>query len=58
MEFDTNMLNVLACPICKGKVHYDAEGQELICRVDKLAYPIHDGMPIMLVSSARKWEQQ
>lgn len=47
------MLDVVACPICKGKLHYDKSAQELICNFDKLAFPIRNAIPIMLVTKAR-----
>lgn len=47
-------LDILVCPQCKGKLVYDAEAQELICRFDKLAYPILQDIPVMLVENARK----
>jgi uncharacterized protein YbaR (Trm112 family) len=43
----------LACPLCKGKLLYDRQNKELVCRVDKLAYPIRDGIPVMLEDQAR-----
>ena len=49
-------LDVLVCPVCKGKLQYDKDHQELICRFDKLAYPISRGIPMMLEESARKLE--
>lgn len=48
-----NLLDVLACPLCKGKLKYDQTSQELICKFDKLAFPIRDDIPIMLVGEAR-----
>lgn len=42
------------CPICKGPLRYDRAQQELICQADKLAYPIRDGIPVMLVDEARQ----
>ena len=50
---DPKLLEILVCPITKGPLEYDAERQELISRKAKLAYPIRDGIPIMLVSEAR-----
>jgi len=50
---DKNVLDILACPFCKGKLRYDKKTQELICRFDKLAFPIIDGVPVMLVEKAR-----
>ncbi|MGD9521482.1 MULTISPECIES: Trm112 family protein [Tepidiphilus] len=50
---DTRLLDVLVCPLCKGPLKYDRERQELVCRVDRLAYPIRDGIPVMLADEAR-----
>jgi len=47
------LLDVLVCPICKRTLEYDKAAQELICRSDKLAYPIRDGIPIMWSEEAR-----
>ena len=50
---DNRLLDILACPLCKGPlVHHRAEAV-LVCRADRLAFPIRDGIPIMLVSEAR-----
>lgn len=51
------LLDILVCPLCKGKLLYDHETQELICRFDKLAFPIRDDVPIMLESEARPLEE-
>ncbi|MDP1574370.1 MAG: Trm112 family protein [Coxiellaceae bacterium] len=48
------LLDILVCPLCKGKLLYDYEAQELICRFDKLAFPIRDHVPVMLVTEARE----
>ena len=50
---DKKLLSVLACPCCKGELQYDQERQELICRVDAMAFPIRDGIPVMLETEAR-----
>jgi uncharacterized protein YbaR (Trm112 family) len=50
---DMKLLDILVCPICKGKLFYEKTAQELICRFDRLAYPIREGIPIMLDSEAR-----
>ncbi|WP_448509829.1 Trm112 family protein [Immundisolibacter sp.] len=50
---DKKLLDVLVCPLCKGPLVYDAKAQELLCKVDRLAYPIVDGIPVMLVDEAR-----
>jgi uncharacterized protein YbaR (Trm112 family) len=48
------LLELLVCPVTKMSLHYDAERQELISRTARLAYPIRDGIPIMLVEEARE----
>ena len=50
---DAKMLEILVCPVSKGPLEYDAEAQELISRQAGLAYPIRDGIPIMLADEAR-----
>ncbi|RTZ47722.1 Trm112 family protein [Candidimonas sp. SYP-B2681] len=51
---ETRLLEILVCPLCKGPLHYDREQQELICRADKLAFPVRDGIPVMLENEARE----
>lgn len=51
---DKKLLEILVCPICKGKLVYQKEADELICRGDRLAYPIRDDIPMMLEEEARK----
>lgn len=51
---DKTLLEILACPVCKGELLYDAHHQELICRHDGLAFAIINGIPVMLVSRARR----
>ncbi len=51
---DPKLLEILVCPMTKGPLEYDASRQELISRSAKLAYPIRDGIPIMLPEDARK----
>lgn len=50
---DRRLLEILACPICKGKLVYQQDTEELLCRFDKLAYPIQGGIPVMLADKAR-----
>jgi len=50
---DAQLLSILVCPVCKGKLEYDRENQELISRAENLAYPIRDGVPVLLVEAAR-----
>lgn len=51
---DKKLISILACPLCKGPLHYDRERAELICRADALAYPIRNDIPVMLESEARR----
>ena len=51
---DPKLLEILVCPLTKGPLRYDAETQELVSEQANLAYPIRDGIPIMLVDEARK----
>jgi len=51
---DKKLLDILVCPICKGKLIYKKEQKELICKADRLAYPIRDDIPVMLEDEARK----
>lgn len=51
---DKTLLEILACPVCKGELLYDQANQELICRFDRLAYPIINDIPVMLDSRARR----
>ncbi|MEJ2618978.1 MAG: Trm112 family protein [Candidatus Thiodiazotropha sp.] len=51
---DRKLLDILVCPVCKGKLLYMKKEQELICRADRLAYPIRDDIPVMLEEEARK----
>jgi hypothetical protein len=53
---DPKLLEILVCPLTKAPLRYDAEKSELISDKAKLAYPIRDGIPIMLVEEARKLE--
>lgn len=53
-EVDSKLLEILVCPLTKGTLDYDAKAQELISREARLAYPIRDGIPIMLPDEARK----
>jgi uncharacterized protein YbaR (Trm112 family) len=48
------LLDVLACPICKGQLYYARKNKELICRIDRLAYPIREGTPVMIEADARE----
>ena len=47
---DSKLLDILVCPICKGKLIYHKSANELICKAERLAFPIRDGIPVMLES--------
>jgi len=51
---DSKLLDILACPICKGPLQYSRAQQVLVCRADRLAYPVRDGIPVMLEEDARR----
>jgi uncharacterized protein YbaR (Trm112 family) len=51
---DPKLLEILVCPLTKGELRYDVKAQELISEGAKLAYPIRDGIPIMLIDEARE----
>lgn len=51
---DKKLLEILVCPICKGPLVYRPEQQELICKVDRLAFPVRDDIPVMLEDEARE----
>lgn len=51
---DARLLDILVCPICKGPLLYRKAEQELICKADRLAFRIRDGIPVMLEDEARK----
>ncbi|HEY9104595.1 Trm112 family protein [Chitinimonas sp.] len=51
---DAKLLEILVCPICKGPLFHDKTRQELICRGDRLAFPVKDGIPVMLEGEARE----
>jgi uncharacterized protein YbaR (Trm112 family) len=51
---DRRLLEILVCPLCKGELIYQKEQRELVCRADRLAYPIRDDIPVMLESEARR----
>jgi uncharacterized protein YbaR (Trm112 family) len=52
MAFDKKLLEIVACPICKGKLIYQAEQQQLVCRFDRLAFPVKDNIPVLIESEA------
>ncbi|MGF1685747.1 Trm112 family protein [Photobacterium japonica] len=50
---DHRLLEIVACPACKGKLNFDKDNNELICKFDRLAYPIKEGIPVLLEPEAR-----
>lgn len=52
MAFDKKLLDVLACPVCKGKLVLANDNSQLVCRFDRLAYDIKDGIPVLIESKA------
>lgn len=55
---DTKLLEILACPLCKSPLIYDKQNQELICKADRLAFPIRDDIPVMLEPEAREMTEE
>lgn len=53
---DKKLLEIMACPVCKGELIYDKQAQELQCKFDRLAYPILDDIPVLLEENARKMD--
>ncbi|MBO2675723.1 Trm112 family protein [Shewanella algae] len=58
MAFDKKLLEIVACPICKGRLEYNKQAQQLICKADRLAYPINDGIPVLLADKAEPWQEK
>ena len=54
MAFDTKLLNIIACPICKSELHFAKEANELICKTDRIAFVIKEDIPVMLEGEARQ----
>ncbi|MBS1200215.1 MAG: tetraacyldisaccharide 4-kinase [Proteobacteria bacterium] len=51
---DTKLLDILACPVCKGPLLHVREPEQLVCRADRLSFPVRDGIPVMLEEEARQ----
>lgn len=52
-NMDYRLLKIIACPICTNRLHFNKKNQELICRMDGLAYPLQNGIPVLLEDAAR-----
>ena len=50
---DSRLLDILACPVCKGPLQLHRDPRVLVCRLDRLAFPVRDGVPVMLENEAR-----
>lgn len=55
---EKNLLEILACPVCKGELIYDSANQELICRFDRIAYPVINDIPVMIEARARRMSSE
>ena len=55
---DPRLLEILVCPLCKGKLVYKRDADELVCKADRLAFPVKDGIPVMIEDEARKLPPQ
>lgn len=53
---DRRLLDLLACPVCKAPLEYRQARDELVCRPERLAYPVRDGIPVLLAAEARQME--
>jgi uncharacterized protein YbaR (Trm112 family) len=53
LRMDTKLLDILACPLCKGPLKLADDKSELVCKADGMAFPVRDGIPVMLESEAR-----
>lgn len=51
---DPKLLEILVCPICKGPLLHRQQAEELVCKADRLGFPVKDGIPVMLEEDARK----
>ncbi|MBO9489014.1 Trm112 family protein [Endozoicomonas sp. G2_1] len=56
MAFDVKLMEILACPVCKGKLDLDKENQQLVCKFDRVAYPIEQDIPVLLETEAKPIE--
>ncbi|MDX9740220.1 MAG: Trm112 family protein [Gammaproteobacteria bacterium] len=55
---DKKLLDILACPVCKGPLVYRKDAAELVCKADRLAYPIRNDIPVMLEDEARRLDPE
>lgn len=57
-DLNKKLLDILACPVCKAPLDYFENDQQLVCRAERLAFPIRDGIPILLVSDCKNIGQE
>ena len=57
-RLNPRLLDVLACPSCQGRLDFDANHQRLICKFEKIAYPVENGVPVLVVEKAHKLEMR
>jgi len=57
-HMERRLFDILVCPQCKAQLRYQPEDQELICDADQLAFPVRDGIPVMLINEARSLDTQ
>mgnify|MGYP003452983385 FL=1 len=57
MAFNIALLDIIACPLCKGRLKLDKQNQQLICTFDRLAYPIKQDIPVLLSNESRELSQ-
>jgi len=50
---ESRLLEIIACPVCNGKLYFNQEKQELVCKADGLAFPVREGIPVLLENEAR-----
>ncbi|EOU9532121.1 Trm112 family protein [Cronobacter dublinensis] len=55
---DHRLLEIIACPVCTGKLYFNQEKQELICKADRLAFPLRDGIPVLLENEGRSLAEE
>lgn len=58
MTLSKELLEILACPKCKGEVQLQPEGDKIVCAACRLAYPVRDGIPVMLIDEAEQTSQE
>lgn len=57
MAFDTKLLEIIVCPICRGKLEFRKDESHLVCRFDRISYPIREGIPVLLEHEAQALTQ-